>query len=133
MLSPKQMWKTAEIFTAAGLCLGYSLPLPMREQYRIRVVVYSLGHVRLCTTPWTVALQAPLSMEFSRQEYWSGLPFPSPGHLPDPRIEPASSALQVDSLPPSHQGSLHVKYCFSLNTGITLPGEMFLFFWVWGD
>ena len=45
-------------------------------------------------TPWTVALQAPLSMEFSRQEYRSGLPFPSPGDLPDPGIEPGSPALQ---------------------------------------
>ena len=49
--------------------------------------------------PWTVACQAPLSMEFSRQEYWSGLPFPSPGDLPDPGIEPGSPALQADSLP----------------------------------
>ena len=56
-------------------------------------------------TPWTVAHQAPLSMEFFRQEYWSGLPFPSPGDLPDPRIETASPALQADSLPLSHQGS----------------------------
>ena len=46
--------------------------------------------VRLCTTPCTVALQAPLSMEFSRQEYWSGLPFLYPGDLPDPGIKPAS-------------------------------------------
>ena len=45
-------------------------------------------------TPWTIARQAPLSMEFSRQEYWSGLPFPSPGDLPDPGIEPRSPALQ---------------------------------------
>ena len=44
-------------------------------------------------TPWTVARQAPLSMGFSRQEYWSGLPFPSPGDLPDPGIEPGSPAL----------------------------------------
>ena len=48
--------------------------------------------------PWAVAYQAPLSMEFSRQEYWSGLPFPSPGDLPDPGIEPRSPALQEDSL-----------------------------------
>ena len=47
-------------------------------------------------TPWTVACQAPLSMGFSRQEYWSGLSFPSPGDLPDPGIEPGSSALQAD-------------------------------------
>ena len=51
-------------------------------------------------TPWAVAYKAPLSMEFSRQEYWSGLPFPSPGDLPKPRIEPGSPALQADALPP---------------------------------
>ena len=50
-------------------------------------------------TPWTVARQAPLSMGFSRQEYWSGLPFPSPGDLPDPGIKPRSPALPADSLP----------------------------------
>ena len=49
-------------------------------------------------TPWTVAHQDPLSMEFSRQEYWSGLPFPSPGDLHNPGIEPGSPALQADSL-----------------------------------
>ena len=51
----------------------------------------------LCNT-WTVVCQASLSMGFPRQEYWSGLPFPSPGDLPDPRIKPRSPALQVDSL-----------------------------------
>ena len=51
-----------------------------------------LSHVQLCATPWTVARQAPLPMEFSRQEYWSGLPFPLPGDLPDPGIEPESLA-----------------------------------------
>ena len=65
----------------------------------------SLGHIRLCATLWTVAPQAPLSMGFSRREYWSGLPFPSPGDLPDSGIEPTSSALQVDSLLLSYQGS----------------------------
>ena len=57
---------------------------------------------RLCptlVTPWTIACQAPLSMGFSRQEYWSGSPFPSPGDLANPGIEPRSSALQADSLP----------------------------------
>ena len=64
-----------------------------------------LGCVRLFATPWTITQQAPLSMGFSRQEYWSGLPFPPPGDLPNPRIKTASSvapALQVDSLPMSH-------------------------------
>ena len=55
--------------------------------------VQSLSHVPLFATPWTVAHQAPLSTEFSRQEYWSGLLFPSPGDLTDPGIEPESSAL----------------------------------------
>ena len=57
---------------------------------------------KLCltlVTPWTVASEVPLSMGFSRQKYWSGLPFPSPGNLLDPGIEPESPALQVDSLP----------------------------------
>ena len=53
----------------------------------------------LFVTPWTVAYQAPPSMRFSRQECWSGLPFPSPGDLPDPGIEPGSPALQADALP----------------------------------
>ena len=60
--------------------------------------------VRLFVTPWTVAYQAPQSMEFSRQEYWSGLPFPSPGDLPNPGIEPRSSALQADALPSEPPG-----------------------------
>ena len=58
-------------------------------------------------TPWTVARQAPLSMGFSRQEYWSGLPCPHPGDLPDPGIEPRSLALQVDSLPCEPLGKPH--------------------------
>ena len=53
----------------------------------------SVSRVQLFGTPWIIALQVLLSMEFSRQEYWSGLPFPSPGNLPDPGIEPASPAL----------------------------------------
>ena len=59
----------------------------------------SLSRVRLFAIPWTVAYQDPLSMEFSRQEYWSGLPFPSPEDLSDPGIEPRSPALQADTLP----------------------------------
>ena len=64
-----------------------------------RLKVKSLSHVRLFVTPWTVAHQASLSMGLSRQEYWSGLPFPSPGGLPDRGIEPRSPALQADALP----------------------------------
>ena len=60
--------------------------------------VKSLSHVQFFATPWTVAHQAPPSMGFSRQEYWSGLPFPFPGDLPDPGIEPRSPAFQADTL-----------------------------------
>ena len=61
--------------------------------------VKSLSRVQLFATPWTVAYQALPSMGFSRQERWSGLPFPSPGNLPDLGIEPGSPALQADALP----------------------------------
>ena len=64
----------------------------------------SLSRVQLFVTPWTVAQQAPLSMELSRQEYWSGLPFPSPGDLLDPGIEPGSPTSQADSLPSGPPG-----------------------------
>ena len=64
----------------------------------MKVKVKSLSRVRLFATPCTVAHQAPPPMGFSRQEYWSGLPFPSPGDLPDPGIESRSPALQADAL-----------------------------------
>ena len=64
----------------------------------------SLSRVRLFGTPWTVAYQAPLSLGFSRQEYWSGLPFSSPGDLPNPGIEPRSPVLQADALPSEPPG-----------------------------
>ena len=64
----------------------------------LKVKVKLLSPVQLFVTPWTVGHQAPLSMGFPRQEYWSGLPFPSPGDLPDPGIEPRSPALQADVL-----------------------------------
>jgi len=58
--------------------------------------------------PWTIAHQAPLSMEFSRQEYWSGFLFPSPKGFPDPGIEPRSPTLQADSLPSETSGMPHI-------------------------
>ena len=75
--------------------------------------VKSLSRVRLFVTPWTVAYQALPSMEFSRQGYWSGVPFLSPGDLPDPAIEPRSPALQADALlsepPGKFQGEINNK------------------------
>ena len=74
--------------------------LPHFLQRVVNSVKVKDGHSCLTlATPWTVAHQAPLSMEFCRQEYWGGLPFPSSGDLPDPGIKPMSPELQEDSLP----------------------------------
>ena len=71
---------------------GVSLPSPFNEAKYIQLLccIQSVSHVRFFVASWTVVHQAPLSMEFSRQEYWSGLPFPTPGKFPDPGIEPMS-------------------------------------------
>ena len=78
------------------VCQTFPRPLGMgvgAGKVRKKVKVKSLSHVRLFAIPWSVVYQASLSMGFSRQEYWSGLPFPSLGNLPDPGIEPVSPAL----------------------------------------
>ena len=69
----------------------------------------SLSHVSLFVTPWTITYQASLSMGFSRQEYWSGLPFPSPGDCPNSGIKPGSLTLQADALPSDPPGKLASK------------------------
>ena len=70
------------------------------SQYeKTETIVKLLSHVQLFATPWSVAYQVSPSMEFSRPEYWSGLPFPSPGDLPNPGTKPRSPALQADALP----------------------------------
>ena len=97
----------------AGETFSLSLFLLFLKAYS-PVVACALGacvHVcRLFATPWTVACQAPLCMGFPRQEYWSGLPLPSPGDRLDPEIKPASPVLQADSFPLSHLGS-HTWNC----------------------
>ena len=94
-----------EAFTQACFSSGPFYKIQMKAPlYNKRA--QSLSHVQLFATPWTVTHQAPLFVGLSRQEYWSGLPFPHPGDLPDPGIKPRSPvfpALQVDSLPLSHQ------------------------------
>ena len=77
----------------------------------------SFSHVQLFATPWTVAFQAPPSMGFSRQEYWSRLPFPSPGHLPNTGIKPRYPALKTDALqsePPGKPESEVTQLCPTL-------------------
>ena len=77
-----------------------------REKKKVK----SLSCVRLFVTPWAVAYQAPPSMGFSRQEYWSGLPFPSPGDLPNPGIEPQSPTFQADTLTSEPPGKVAISY-----------------------
>ena len=95
------------LLTLAKGALSIPLLMSMSEAFPIPFLTLitmksselkSLSRVRLFVTPWTVAYQAPPSMGFSRQEYWSGLPFPSAGDLPDPGIEPRSLAFQADAL-----------------------------------
>ena len=91
----------------------------------VKLLCWKLLVTQLCPTlwdPWTVARQAPPSMGFSRQDYWNGLPFPSPGDLPDPGTEPRSPALQADSLPSGLPGEplcwkvhAHLKHCQRLS------------------
>ena len=90
---------------------------------------YMFSCVWLCATSWTVDCQASLSMVFPMQEYWNGLPFPSPGDLPDPGIEPESLALQADSLPSESPG----KPKNSGGGNLSLLQEIFLTQeWNWG-
>ena len=79
-------------------------PFIMLVKVFCKVKQMMLSHVRLFATPWTVAYHVPPSMGFSRQEYWSGFPFPSPEDLPDPGIEPESPAVLADALPSEPPG-----------------------------
>jgi len=102
-------------YDITGIChinivINLSLLLPILIDFPCTRCTRALRHVQLFTTPWIVAHQASLSMEFSSQEYWSGLPFSPPEYLPNPAMElmsPESPALQADSLPLSHQGNLY--------------------------
>ena len=87
---------------------------PVKQKVKMKVTqlfltfeAKSVSRVQLFVIPWTVAYKAPLSIEFSRQEYWSGLPFPSPGDLPHPGIEPRSPTLQADTLPSEPPGNFY--------------------------
>ena len=87
----------------------------------MKVKVKSLSRVQLFATPWTVAYQASPSMGFSRQEYWSGLPFPSPGDLPNPGIEPGFPALVADALTSELPGKPNPSANAGQSCPVTLP------------
>ena len=104
---PHILWWSESVFKKARNC--YSGPEPYTNcifpssltlswiKKLLPLLLSCFSRVRLCATPWTAAHQAPPSMEFSRQEYWSGLRFPLPGDLPNPGIEPGSFALEADA------------------------------------
>ena len=88
-----------DLFSHTMYCFVLKADTHTHTYKQLKVKVNSLSRVRLFATSWTVAYQAPPSVGFSRQEYWSGLPFPSPGDLSNPGIKPRSPALQADALP----------------------------------
>ena len=95
----QQIWKTQ--LWPQDWKISVLVPIPKKvSENKVKL----LSRVRLFATSWTVARQASLFMRFSRQEYWIGLPFPSPGDLPDPGIEPRFPALQADSSPSEPPG-----------------------------
>ena len=98
------------IYILASLNLNYLLLIQVKfevvsQKISLRACASVLNHVWFFVTTWTAACKAPLSTEFSRQEYWSGLPFSTPGDPPNPGIEPCLLHWQVNSLPLSHLGS----------------------------
>ena len=107
--------------------------IPYHRLIITKICVQSLSCVQLFATPWTIARQAPLSMEFSRQGYWSRLPFPTPGDLPDPGIKPAALALAgrffTTETPgkPNHSELGVTKDYVLMDTGSCL----FLFVFLW--
>ena len=111
-------WVWNEFLKHTNICRPwgtYTVARPFTHITLCKVKWKLLSHVRLFATPWTVAHQAPLSMGFSRQKYWSGVPFPSPGILPDPGITPGSPALQVDSSPSEPPGKPITLYNCNIN------------------
>ena len=112
-------WKHSWVLTLKKP--GLSCVLALCVCVCVCVCVYVFSHVQLSVTPWTVTHQAPLSIEFSRQEYWNGLPFPPPGDLPDSGIKPASlvslalAGRFFTTVPP---GKPHVRDRVSLNSGV---------------
>ena len=118
---------------------SYNLDTSFNHSHR-KKKVKSLSCVWFFATPWTVAYQAPPSLGFSRQEYWSGLPLPSPGDLPDPGIEPGSPALQADSLPsepPGKPNHSHIHHFLiehkvsnrTLSSGKAKTNEIYFLCW----
>ena len=100
--SRQEYWNGVPLPSLTYMCMYWQFYTQESKEatfeHKVKVKMKSLTHVQLAT-PWAIAYQAPPSMELSRQEYWSWLPFPSPEDLPDQGIKPGVLALQADSLP----------------------------------
>ena len=103
-----RMWSTI-VWPQVNSREGTQLHPSTESEVKLKVKLLSCVGELWTVTLWTVAYQAPLSMGFSRQEYWSGLPLPSPGDLPDPGIEAGSPSLQADTLPSKPPGKNWIK------------------------
>ena len=120
MLKPISIEKTPQYSGATHLTMNAHtenfsiLFLPTSLLFCMKVKVMLLSRVRLFTTPSTVAYQAPQSMEFSRQEYWSRLPFPSPWDLLDLGIEPGSPSLRANALPSEPPGKFNILFSMTI-------------------
>ena len=102
--TPRTWSKRKKVRISSNLVIVILEISPLQKSITRAVKVKSLSRVQLFVIPCIIAFQFPLSMELSRQEYWSRLPFASPGDLPNPGIEPCSSALQSDSSPSDPPG-----------------------------
>ena len=125
----QQIWKTHQC--PQNWKRSVLIPVPKKGNAKECSKLKLLSYVQLFKTSWTVAYQASLSMGFSRQEYQSGLPFPSPEDLPDPGIEPRSPTLQADALPSEPPGKpknvqtimqLHFSHASTLIPKFSKPG-----------
>ena len=117
MAQSKHSVRNQKVFVPQSETSGSGIFTKVHELFAFcALYAHLLSHVQLFATPWTVACQALRSMGFSRQEYWSGLPFPPPGDLPNPGIEPESPALQAGSLPPCHLGRICFLTIFNFGT-----------------
>ena len=117
--SPQYVWFLITVYSFSLLISGYG----GSSHALLACLLSRFSHVWLFATLWTVTYQAPLSMEFSRQVYWSGLPFPSAGNLPDPGREPRSPALKADSLSSEPPGKLKEGFHLQLKMKENVRGR----------
>ena len=112
---------TQEVAMKLGWMLDWKLNSMLTCLIHTKSLSHSLSRVWLFATLWTVAHQTPPSMGFSRLEYWNGLPFPSPGDLPDPGIKPRSPTLQADALTSEPPGKLMIQQMLAIWSLVPLP------------